>query len=295
MTSIPESERAAGRLHLRYEDVAQDGRLLLGTLPVALGVLWRAITIPQDLRAFMREKAILPILTRFEIEAGPGPFAVDQPIDVEGGYRLAHAVGDSGEVARLFLDMDATLKGKKGRTNLPPPADKGTEAIAGTLNVEHVFTRPFAPPGERKVLAFDLPGGTIVPAEKRAWQAPESAAEAPVGAKAIDEAYVVDPVTIALGVMHTDSNQHVNSLVYPRLFEEASLRRFAALGRSTSVLARSLVVAYRRPSFAGEALRLFVRTFEKDGKLLTTGLVFGATDDPSDPRKARVFLRLGFE
>ena len=149
MTSIPESERAAGRLHLRYEDVAQDGRLLLGTLPVALGVLWRAITIPQDLRAFMREKAILPILTRFEIEAGPGPFAVDQPIDVEGGYRLAHAVGDSGEVARLFLDMDATLKGKKGRTNLPPPADKGTEAIAGTLNVEHVFTRPFAPPGER--------------------------------------------------------------------------------------------------------------------------------------------------
>ncbi|MEO8797921.1 MAG: hypothetical protein ABI551_08560 [Polyangiaceae bacterium] len=295
MIAIPESERAAGQLHLRYEDVAQDGRLLLSTLPVALGTLWRAITIPPELRAAMREKGILPILTRFELEAGPGPFPVEAPIEVEGGYRLAHAVGDDGHVTRLFLDMDARLSGKKGRTNLPPPDDHGVVAVAGTLAVEHVFTRPFAPPGERKVLALELAGGSVVPSAKREWQSPESASGPPAGAKAVDDSFVADPVIVALGVMHTDSNQHVNSLVYPRLFEEASLRRFAALGRSTAVLARSLVVAYRRPSFAGESLRFFVRTFEDDGKLVTTGLVFGAADDTSDPRRARVFLRLTFE
>jgi acyl-CoA thioesterase FadM len=95
---------------------------------------------------------------------------------------------------------------------------------------------------------------------------------------------------MALGVMHTDSNQHVNSLVYPRLFEEAALRRFAVLGKSTTVLARSIDIAYRRPSFAGDTLRIFVRAFEN----AAIGYFFGTNDDPSDVKKARAFVQMRF-
>ena len=95
--------------------------------------------------------------------------------------------------------------------------------------------------------------------------------------------------------MHTDSNQHVNSLVYPRLFEEAALRRLAASGRSTAVLARSLRIAYRRPSFAGESLRVFVRAYEGDRGVTCTGYFFGADDDPSRTDRARAFIQMRFE
>lgn len=290
-----QSERTTGKLLLRYEDVAQDGRILLTTMPVALGVLWRAISIPVEARRKMRDLGVLPILTRFAIEAAPGPFAVEDALEVAGGFALSHAVGADGKVARIFLDMDATLTGKKGRTNLPPPEDRGAQALAGTLDVEHVFTRPFAGPDERKVLALDFGGEPFVPEKRREWTPPHEVVALPPSARVIDASFVEDPQRIALGVMHTDSNQHVNSLVYPRIFEEASLRRLAALGRPTSVLARSLTVAYRRPSFAGESLRVFVRVHEEDGAVACTGYFFGERDDVAKLERARVFIRMRFE
>jgi hypothetical protein len=40
---MPQGPRASGRLHLRFEDVTQDGRLVLESLPTALGpTVWRA-------------------------------------------------------------------------------------------------------------------------------------------------------------------------------------------------------------------------------------------------------------
>lgn len=289
------AQRATGKLHLRYEDLAQDGRPLLTTLPVALGVLWRSFSIPGSAREKMLREGILPILTRYSIDAFDGPFAIDKPLEVEGGFELTHARDDKGEVSRIFLDMRATLTGKKGRTNLPPPSDAGASAVAGTIDVEHVFTRPFAPQGERKITALDFDGTPFVPEKQRASFPARAAIELPKGAHAIDDAFVEDPTKLALGVMHTDSNQHVNSLVYPRLFEEAALRRFAALGRPTTVLARSLCVTYRRPSFAGESLRVFVRAFETDRGIACAGYFFGSSDDAANVDRARAFIQMRFE
>lgn len=290
-----DGERVLGQLAMRYEDVAQDGRLVLETIPVGLAIIWGKLLAGGEERKALLASGVLPILTRLAIEGGPGPFAMDHPLEVEGGYDLAHDVGDDGRVAKLLLDMDASLWGPKGRTNLPPPDDAGTRTLAGRVRAEHVFTRPFAAPGERKVLALDLGGKPFVPAERRNWLPAATVLQVPAGAKPLDEGYRDDPARLALGLTHTDSNQHVNSLVYPRFFEEVALRRLASLGRSTALLARELEVAYRRPSFAGEQLRVVVRAYELGAKVVCAGAFFGEGEDAHDLPRARVFIRMTME
>lgn len=290
-----DGERVQGQLPMRYEDVAQDGRLVFETIPVGLAIIWGKLLGSGPEREALLAGGVIPILTRLHIEGGPGPFAMDHPLEVEGGYRLAHDVDGNGQVARLLLDMDASLYGPKGRTNLPPPDDAGTRALAGRVRAEHVFTRPFAAAGDRKVLALDLGGKPFVPPAHRRWLPAATVLEVPAEARALDEAYVDDPARLWLGLTHTDSNQHVNSLVYPRFFEEAALRRVAALGRSTALLARELEVAYRRPSFAGEQLKVVVRAFELGKQVLCTGAFFGAGEDPTDLGRARAFVRMTLE
>ncbi|HEX7603685.1 MAG TPA: hypothetical protein VF316_18830 [Polyangiaceae bacterium] len=287
-------ERTTGQLSLRYEDVAQDGRLLLETMPVALGVVWRNVLVPGELRDALTAQGILPILTRFQIEGTAGPFpAVGKPLDVEGGYQVSHDVDAHGSVARLLLDMDAELWGAKGRTNLPPPDDAGARVLAGRVRAEHVFTRPFAPAEQRKVLSLPLGGKAFVPETRREWRTPQTTLDVPASARALDATYTEDPMTYALGLTHTDSNQHVNSLVYPRFFEEAALRRLASLGRSTNVLARTLDIAFRRPSFGGEKLRILLQAYEDGPRIVCTGVFLG--EGETDVRRARVFVQMGLE
>ena len=287
-------ERTTGQLLLRYEDVAQDGRILLETLPVALGVIWRNVLVPGEIRDALMAQGILPILTRFQIEGTAGPFAVAaKPLEVEGGYEVSHDVDAHGSVARLLLDMDAELWGVKGCTNLPPPDDAGERALAGRVRAEHVFTRPFAPADQRKVLSLPFGGKASVPETRREWKTPQTALDVPATARPLDATYTEDPVTYALGVTHTDSNQHVNSLVYPRFFEEAALRRLSALGRSTNVLARSLDIAFRRPSFGGEKLRILLQAHEDGARIVCTGVFLG--EGETDVRRARVFVQMGLE
>jgi hypothetical protein len=288
-----DGRRATGRLHLRYEDVAQDGRIQLEAIPVSLGVIWRELLVGDTIQKELLGRGVLPILTRFEIEGAPGPFAVESKVDVAGGYSLAHEADDAGRVVRIFLDMDAELHGTKGRTNLPPPEDEGQRALVGRLRAEHIFTRPFAALEQRKVLALPIEGKEIVPGARRAWRPPATALDPPAGAQPLEGALVDDRVTTVLGLAHTDSNQHVNSLVYPRLFEEASLRRLASLGKRTDVLARKVDIAFRRPSFAGEKLGIALRAFAHEGRVVCAGVFFG--DGERDLDRARVYAQMTFE
>ena len=133
---------AQGPMTLRYEDVTQDGRPRIGALPTALGVGWRGVSPPPAVRSAMLEHGIIPILTRLRVEAFDGPFSIEEPFAVKGSFGMAHAKSESGEVERLFLDIETEIEGRLGRTNLPPPAGAGTSAAAGTVFAEHVFTRP---------------------------------------------------------------------------------------------------------------------------------------------------------
>jgi hypothetical protein len=136
---------------------------------------------------------------------------------------------------------------------------------------ENVFTRLFAPPEERKVVRFDFEGVPPVPEARYSWRAPEEMLLTPPAAELVDHELRDDTHPVAFGLSHTDSNQHVNSLVYPRLFEEAALRRFAEHGCRTDVLARYVEIVYRKPAFAGDRMRIQLRAFRHRGQLAAVG------------------------
>ncbi|MBX3210025.1 MAG: hypothetical protein KF764_33655 [Labilithrix sp.] len=245
---------ATVELRPRYEDIAQDGRVQLTSLMPGLGAVWRALGSSERLDTF-RAQGILPILRRIVIAGERGPFSVHAPIQCTGTWRLARETdGD-----RIFLDMWLDAFAPIGSTLAPAPAKGSERVLVGRIYAEHVVTRPFAAPHERKVARLDLPGIPPVPEDVH----PLEPAEDLVAGHALDAA---DELTF--GMMHTDSNQHVNSLVYPRVFEEAVVRALSArddVSAPSTLLARALELRYRKPFFAGDRAALSLRAAPVDG------------------------------
>ncbi len=290
--ALPPEQCAAGSMSLRYEDVAQDGRLVLDAIPHGLGeVLWQTLLTKHPMSDKLTAEGVVPILTRIVVEGQGGPIAVRRNLEATGGFQLAHTVDDAGAVNRLVMNLWLDVHGTKGRTYGPPPDGAGESIPVGRVFAEHVFTRLFAPPEARKVLAFDGPSLPRVPPARYAWRPPEELLALPPGAEPLDAELVPDDAAFVLGLAHTDSNQHVNSLVYPRFFEEAALRRFDARGKDAAVISRFCEMAYRKPSFAGERVRLLVRAFALGGDL---GAVGALVDDKGADKRPRCYLRMAF-
>jgi hypothetical protein len=287
---VPAAQRAEGQVRLRYEDVTQDGRLALAALPHALGeVLWRSALADASMTQALRAAGVVPILTRVVVEGGGGPVSVRRPLDGSGCFQLAHAVDEHGAGSTRLLNMWVSVRGLSGRTHGPPPDGAGEPVTAGRVFAEHVFTRLFAPAGERRVLRLDAPGLPAVPPARVDWQPPEALLEPPAGAAWLEPAPAPDGAPVVFALDHTDSNQHVNSLVYPRLFTDAALRRLAALGRSTAaLLARAGEVAWRKPCFAGEKMRIVLRAFAVGEAVGACGALGpdGAAHDQRDAGRA---------
>jgi hypothetical protein len=258
---VAPSERATGQTALRYEDVSQDGRVMLLGLPHAIGdIIWKQLIVYHGINR-AAHAGIIPVLTRFVLEGGQGPISVRWPLSGAGAYQLAHTVGADGTVDRLLLNMWVNLQAPRGRTNGPPPPGAGEPIPVGRVFAEHVMTRLFAPPEARKVLRLEDPELPSVPPARWSWRPWQAVLALPEGARSLDGAPRTDEAEVVFGLHHTDSNQHVNSLVYPRLFQDAALRRLAAHGRSTVLLPRRLEVAYRKPLFAGQRAHLWLQAF----------------------------------
>jgi hypothetical protein len=283
--------RTTRPIPLRYEDISQDGRLLLEAAPQALGEsIWRAQLQGTPIARALRKAGIVPVLTRLVVEGTEGPFSVVAELEATGSYEVAASVDDAGTVERLYVLMWADVTGKLGRTYGPPPPGAGERRLAARVFAEHVLTRLFAPPAERRVTSLEglAPEVPAIPSARYRSPAPETLLSVPPGATPLDHALVLDPVAFPVGVVHTDSNQHVNSLVYPRLFEEAALRRLAAHGRATTVLGRTLDIQYRKPFFAGQNLRIALRLFAADdGSGICAAGAFLPDDGAGDPLAAR--------
>jgi hypothetical protein len=298
--SVPEAHQATAVMHLRFEDVSQNGQVMLDALPHGLGpALWAKLMRTSPIAALMTAQGIIPILTRLIIEGGEGPIAAREPLHLQGLYQLAHTEDAASEVNRLILAMWLSATARRSRTYGPPPPGAGEPIRVGRVFAEHVFTRPFAEPGARKVLRFESPDLPAVPPERYAWRSPEALMGLPQEATPLDPEPTLDPISVAFGLDHTDANQHVNSLVYPRLFAEAALRRLAAHGRSTAVLARRVEVAYRKPCFAGTRARILVRTFALGDAVGALGAFVpdspeGTAGEASDAR-AYCYIRALFE
>jgi hypothetical protein len=273
--------------------VTQDGRIVLEALPTVLGpTVWRDLDKSREFRACY-ENGVFPILSRLRLEGTGGPFSAIGRVEAEGSYRMARTSD-----GRFMLEVWADLHAPIGQT-LGPLLPDAKRALAGRVLAEHVFTRPFAPPGERRVTALDFEGAPLV-TETRSSSLPfESVAALPLGATALEAAPRIDSVPIVFGIFHTDGNMHVNSLAYLRVLEEAALRRFVELGRGSRVLGRSIDIAYRKPCFSGQTMRVVEQAFELDGRLGVCASLVDATTlvDGAPPTAARphVFAKVMFE
>ena len=215
-------------------------------------------------------------------------------MEAEGTYRYARASDGRFGV----LDMGSTLYARHvGHTY--GGGRSGERVVAGRLFAEHVLTRLFAPEGQRRVSDLNFPGAPTLVDSRDALPPFESIATLPPGATPLDPAMLPDPTPLVFGVVHTDSNRHVNSLAYLRVFEEAALRRFVAVGRGADVLARSVDIAYRKPCFAGQSVRIAQQAYEVGERLgvvatLAVEADAGAGKKVAHPRP-HAYVRMEFE
>ncbi|HEX6239430.1 MAG TPA: hypothetical protein VFZ61_01000, partial [Polyangiales bacterium] len=239
-----------------------------------------------------RPLGIVPILTRLAMQSLSGPVAVHSPFEADGSYQLAHTRDGQRNVDRVLLNAFVDLHAPRGRTYAPRPQAPGPSALVGRAFAEHVFTKPWGPAGERKVTALPASDGPLVPGPTLSFRDAISTLHVPEPVTWHDPQWVLDPTALTFGLTHTDSNQHVNSLVYPSLFEDAGLRRLMDLDYDTRALLVDYIdVAFRKPCFAGQRMYIWVRTFERAGKLGVVAYL-GPTD--CEPQRAHCFCALTF-
>jgi len=287
MPELPADHVATAGFALRYEDVAQDGRMMVTALPPAIGwTVWSQLLVQHPARE-VQKRGIVPILTRLTVDGTEAAIRVDRPVEATGGFQLAHH-GADGDRLRLFMNMWVEVRGAGGR--LMPRTPAGPPVVAGRVFAEHTFTKLFAPPDQRRVTRADV-DDLPEPFVDYAFPGAATAMQPPDGATALDDDYLPDDADVCFGLDHTDSNQHVNSLVYPRLFAEAALRRLARHGRPRGLLVRHLDIAYRKPSFAGDRVRVHLRTFTLGDRVGAAGYLVGDGEPPGKPRcAARILL-----
>jgi hypothetical protein len=278
------SERASAEIRIRYEDISQDGRLLLEVAPHGLGdAIWRTLMVKHPVASIMAKHRIVPVLSRIKLEGGDGPHSVAGGMEGTGTFQLARSKD------RIFLNMWCDLAAPVGHTYGPRPDAGAPKVMAARVFAEHIMTRLFAPPAERRVT--ELPG-LGVPEAEYDYQPPEQVVQIPEGARPLDDGFVLDPARLAFGLIHTDSNQHVNSLVYLRIFEEAVLRRLHALGKGGKLLSRRLDIAYRKPCFAGDVVRIGVRAYERDGVIGAVAVLAPEGPEPLAGARPCAFVRM---
>ena len=168
LLDAPPAPSAEAQVPLRFEDLSQDGRLILEVFPNALGAaIWEPLVSKDPVARACRKQGIIPILSRFVMQGTPGPFGLrSEGVHARGTFAMAHDVGPGGEVERIYVNMWAELRAPLGRTWGPAPERAGESALAGRLFAEHVLTRPFAPASERRVTRLDMPASA-----QRVWQA----------------------------------------------------------------------------------------------------------------------------
>jgi hypothetical protein len=268
---------------LRYEDLTQTGMMMPIALMSTMSPLWRDVLTDHAGARNALKQGVIPILTRLVLTSVEQPIHVNRPVDVRAGFELAHDRDGEGNVSRLFMNVWTAVRGAAGR--ISPNSKPGAPALAGTLFAEHTFTRLLAPPDQRKVVRLDVEGYPNVPTALHHPPAPATAQEPPEGARWIDE-LAADTAPYDFTLDQTDSNQHVNSLVYIRLFLDAVNRRLALAGHRGKLRSRAVDIAYRKPSFAGDQVRAQVRLFEGPDGLGAAGFIAG------DDGKLRVYVRV---
>ena len=264
----------------RYEDIAQDGRMQLdGLLPGMGQAVWSGLLSKVPGWRSLRKQGITPIFHRMVAEGEDRSCSTYVPIHVKGSYRLAHEKGGERLFLLMWLDSFAPI----GTTHQKTPGPDAPRELVGRMWAEHIFTKPFAPAGQRRVSKLEGEGLPEVPEDEHVFEDADLL---------LREAGELEELTqLVFMKMHTDSNQHVNSLVYQKVFEEHVVARLLRDGvpNAIDLLARSLDVRWRKPFFLGETATIKYRILENaGGKVSVVGGFFG-----KDPAKPHTMLKMG--
>jgi len=270
MPEVPAEQSSETTTWPRYEDVAQDGRLLPIAVPNHMAGIWQQMAQNPNAKSTLAS-GVIPILTRMTIECDDARIRVDRQMVTKSAFELAHSVDAAGEVNRVYMNLWASVAAVPGRVRDTSP--DAARVPAGRIFAEHTFTKLFAPPDQRKVTS--LPNAGLPPSR----YAPASPVDLPDGAVWIDE-QSTDATPVIFTLDQTDGNQHVNSLVYLRIFLDAAQRRFATLGKKLSIASRSLDITYRKPCFAGDRARIDLRAFTLGDAVGAAGSVIGEDGKP---------------
>ncbi|MBX3183433.1 MAG: hypothetical protein KIT72_03295 [Polyangiaceae bacterium] len=303
-TFLTGAPREVGRASysVRYEDITQVGRLRLEAVPQGVGLsAWRDLVARTPLMQLVTRQGLAAIPSRFFIEVTGGPLSIRDPLESVSRYALGRVASADGKTVRLLMNFHTDVYGVVGRTYPPRPPNRGERIHVGRIFSEQVWTRLFAPPGERRVLELPPEHGVAeLPLEDYAWREPSAASALPEGANLLDAAPVPDSVLQHFGLVHTDANQHVNSLVYPRLVEEAGLRALARRGLDFARLGVKLELAFARPCFAGQTYRFRAQVFEQPSEAgvrlgVLVSLHPAASSSERIEEKAHLHARLWFD
>ena len=266
-----------GPVSARYEDISQDGHFRPLGLPHALGQLvWPALMqLPASRPA--RDAGVLPILSRMILRRGAAPLSPIRPFFGEGIGHRATVRAPDGSVDRILLLMWARFEGRQGATH--EGGEGGDPILAGEVYAEHIFTRLFGEPGDRRVR--ELPDG--IPPGTWDWTPFEQ-----VGAAAADwdrRHELIRP--FRFGLTHTDPNFHVNSLVYPRVFEEVALECLADAGLPFGEMAvEEIELMWRKPFFSGDTTQVRATLYRAGGR----SHMLGAFMDEGGSERCRIRL-----
>ena len=265
MPARDDAAQATAQFNIRYDDLTQHAHVKQVTLPMVLSrvcfdSLWAHHPLFET-----RKQGIVPILSRLVLESEPIAVSFGAPLEGRGRIEIAHEPAADGGVAALFMNGFADIYALPSRRN--PEVHAATRQLVriGRAFGEHVLTKPFGPPSERKVLRFDVAGQPAVPEAQHQRLRVQHNARLPEGAEPLDAGMTPDEAPWSFGLIHTDLNQHVNSLVYARMFEEAAVRRAARYGQNLGLIAHKLSLCYRKPSFAGESLTCMLQGYMHEG------------------------------
>jgi hypothetical protein len=265
---------------LRYDDVIQDGRLRLESAWRPTGkLLWRD---PDAARVFAAMRGgITNVLSRVTLQASEARIEPRAKLRTKVTYRFEHTVNAAGAVDHILFSTWVDIYGQ-GRD--------GTFVAAARAHGQRVFTRLDAPPGKHLITHLDAFGPQGFPPDRVKWEPATALLEPPAGATLLDPAPRLDPIPVVFGLTHTDLNQHVNFLMYHRAVEQAALSRSLELGHGARIASREVSIGYRKPSFAGDVVRVAVQAFRLSGAF---GVVAAVVSDDGGPAERPRFSDFG--
>jgi hypothetical protein len=261
---------------LRYDDVIQDGRLRLESSWRPTGrLLWRDEAAARVFSGMTG--GVTNVLSRVALQAGEARLEPRAKLRTRVSYRFEHTVNAQGEVDRLLFSTWVQVHGRGADGEFQP---------AARAYGQRVFTRLNAPPGKHLVTHLPSFGESGFPPDRVTWEPATALLGMPAGAVPLEPAPRLDPVPLIFGLSHTDLNQHVNFLMYHRAVEQAALGRSLAFGNGAKLASREVALGYRKPSFAGETLRIAVQAFRLSGVF---GVLAAVVEEDGGPTQRASF------